>query len=75
MGDQLLNPMFSSARAVVAHVSAGVKGCRSVKEVLRLTTVGIADLVRELACGLPNLRVRCRHPLPTVKVLRLLSSA
>ena len=74
MGDQLLNPLFSSARVVVEHVLAGVKGCRMVQEVLRLTTEGIADLVMEIACGLHNLRVRCRHPLPTFDVRSLVSS-
>jgi hypothetical protein len=45
-----------------------------VKDVLRLTTEGIADLVMEIACGLHNLRVSCRHPFPTFDVLSLLSS-
>ena len=74
MGDQLLNPLFSSARVVVEHVLAGVTRCRMVQEVLRLTTEGIADLVMEIACGLHNLRVRCRHPLPTFDVRSLVSS-
>ena len=43
-------------------------------EVLRLTTEGLADLVMEIACGLHNLRVNCRHPFPTFDVLSLLSS-
>ena len=74
MGDQFLNHLFSSARVVVENVIAGVKRCRIVKDVLRLTTDGISDLVMEIACGLHNLRVSCRHPLPTFDVLSLLSS-
>ena len=55
------------------NVIAGVKRCRIVKDVLRLTTEGISDLVMEMACGLHNLRVSCRHPFPTFDVLSLLS--
>ena len=74
VGHHLLNHLFSSARVVVENVIAGVKRCRIVKDVLRLTTDGISDLVMEVACGLHNLRVSCRHPLPTFDVLSLLSS-
>ena len=74
MGDHLLNHLFSRARVVVENVLAGVKGCRIVKEVLRLTTDGIADLVMEIACGLHNLRISCRHPLPTCDLLSSLGS-
>jgi hypothetical protein len=74
VGDQLLNHLFSSARVVVEHVIAGVKRCRIVKDVLRLTKDGISDLVMEIACSLHNLRVSCRHPLPTFDVLSLVSS-
>lgn len=73
MGEQLLNHLFSSARVVVENVLAGVKRCRIVKEVLRLTTAGISDRVMEIACGLHNLRISCRHPLPTVDLLSLVS--
>jgi hypothetical protein len=45
-----------------------------VKDVLRLTKRGVSDLVMEIACGLHNLRVSYRHPLPTFDVLSLLSS-
>jgi len=74
VGDQLLNHLFSSARVIVENVIAGVKRCRIVKDVLRLTKAGISDLVMEMACGLHNLRVSCRHPLPTYNVLHLISS-
>ena len=74
MGEQFLNHLFSSARVVVENVIAGVKRCRIVQDVLRLTTDGSADLVMEVACGLHNFRVSCRHPLPTFDVLSLVSS-
>jgi hypothetical protein len=73
VGEQLLNHLFSSARVVVENVLAGVKRCRIVKEVLRLTTAGISDRVMAIACGLHNLRVSCRHPLPTFDLLSLVS--
>jgi hypothetical protein len=72
--ERFLNHRISSARVVVANVLAGVKRCRMVKDVLRLTTEGSSALVMEIACGLHHLRVRCRHPFPTFDVLSLLSS-
>jgi hypothetical protein len=74
VGDKFLNHLVSSVRIVVENVIAGVKRCRIVKDVLRLTTDGISDLVMEIACGLHNLRVSCRHPLPAFDLLSLLSS-
>jgi hypothetical protein len=55
---------------VVEHAIAGVKRCRIVKDVLRLTRDGIADLVMEIACGLHNLRVDCRQPLSDLNLLK-----
>ena len=74
MEDRFLNHLISRARVVVENGLAGVKRCRIVKDVLRLTTEGISDLVMEIACGLHNLRVSCRHPGPTFDVLNLISS-
>jgi len=74
VGDRFLNHRIASARVVVENVLAGVKRGRIVKDVLRLTTEGLSDLVMEIACGLHNLRVNCRHPFPTFDVLSLLSS-
>jgi hypothetical protein len=71
----LLNGIVSSARVVVEHVIAGVKRCRIVQEVLRLTTDGLSDVVMEIACGLHNLRVSCRYPLPIFDVQNWLISA
>ena len=74
MADRFLNHLISSARVVVENVIVGVKRCRIVKDVLRLTTEGISDLVMEIACGLHNFRVSCRHPFPIFDVVSLLSS-
>ena len=74
MGEQFLNHLISSARVVVENVIAGGKRCRIVKDVLRLTKTGISDLVMEIACGLHNLRIACRHPLPAFNLLSLVSS-
>jgi hypothetical protein len=69
VGEKFCNRLFSSVRVVVEHVIAGVKRCRRVKEVLRLTTKGMSDVVLEIACGLHNLRVSCRHPSPAFDLL------
>lgn len=74
VGDRLLNHILSAGRVVVEHVISGVKRCRIVKDVLRLTREGISDLVIEIACGLHNLRVSCRHPLPAFDLLSLVST-
>jgi hypothetical protein len=74
VGDKFLNHLVSGVRIVVENVIAGVKRCRIVKDVLRLTKSGISDLIMEIACGLHNLRVGCRHPLPTFDVLSLSNS-
>lgn len=74
VGDKFLNHLISSVRIIVEHVIAGVKRCRMVKDVLRLTTADISDMVMEIACGLQNLRISCRHPLPPFAVRRLLNS-
>jgi hypothetical protein len=41
VGDKFLNHLIASVRIVVEHVIAGVKRCRIVKDVFRLTTGGI----------------------------------
>jgi hypothetical protein len=75
VGDKLLNHLVSSVRIIVENVIAGVKRCRIVKDVLRLTKAGLSDMVMEIACGWHNLRVSCRHPLPTFDVLSLINSS
>ncbi len=59
---------------MVEHAIAGVKRCRIVKEVLRLTRDGIADLVMEIACGLHNFRVDCRQPIFDLNLLESFDS-
>ncbi len=73
--DKLLNKLCSSVRIVVENVIAGVKRCRIVKDLLRLTKDGISDRVMEIACGLHNLRVTCRQSAPTFDVVDFVSSA
>ena len=75
MGEKFLNTIFSGARVVVEHTISGVKRCRIVKDVLRLTKAGISDLVMEIACSLHNLRVSCRHPLPAFDLMSFFSDA
>ncbi len=74
VADKWLNGILSSARVVVEHSIAGVKRCRIVKEVLRLSTAGISDVVMEIACALHNLRLSYRHPLPTFDLLRVIAT-
>lgn len=73
--DKFLNQIISSARIEVEHVISGIKRCRIVKDVLRLTRESISDLVMEIACGLHNLRVSCRHPVPDFDLRNLLDPA
>jgi hypothetical protein len=68
--DKWLNSIISGARVVVENCIAGIKRCRILKDVLRNTKPGFSDLVMEVACGLHNLRVECRHPLPSVNLVQ-----
>jgi hypothetical protein len=70
ISDKVFNHILAGIRIVVEHTIAGVKRCRIVKDVLRLTKDRIADQVMEIACGLHNLRTDCRHPLPDFDLLR-----
>ncbi len=70
-----MNKLCSSVRIVVEHVIAGVKRCRIVRDLLRLTTEGISDMVMEIACSLHNLRITCRKPQETLDLVDLVSSA
>ncbi len=73
--DRLLNKLCSSVRIIVENVIAGIKRCRIVKDLLRLTTAGISDVVMEIACGLHNLRATCRQPMITLDLIDFVSSA
>lgn len=65
--DTLANRLIAKSRILVEHVIARLKRCRIVKEVFRNTTLGMADRVMEIACGLHNLRTEFRHARsPTV---------
>ena len=74
IGEKFINTIFSSARVIVEHTISGVKRCRIVKDVLRLTKEGISDRVMEIVCSLPNLRVSCRHPLLAFDLLGFFGS-
>ena len=69
VGEKVLNRIFSSVRVVVEHSIGGVKRCRIVKDILRLTKEGISDRVMEIACGLHNLRVSFRKPIQGFNLL------
>lgn len=69
--DKFLNRIFSRIRIRVEHVIAWVKRCRIVKDVFRNTKENFSDLAMEVACGLHNFRVACRHPAPTIRLIDL----
>ena len=66
--DRFFNRIISSVRIVVENVISGIKRCRIVKDILRLTKEKISDVVMEIACGLHNLRVTFRQPLQTIDI-------
>jgi hypothetical protein len=69
-----MNGLVSSLRIRVEHTLAGVKRSRSVRDVLRNTKDGFADLLMVIACGLHNWRVHHRHPVPTISLIDLCQS-
>ncbi len=74
MAEKFLNSLLSSVRVQVEHAIAGVTGvkrCRIVKDLLRLTLDGVSERVMEIACALHNLRVSHRRPLPELNLLDL----
>lgn len=74
-GDKVLNRILSGARVKVERALAGIKRCRIVKDVFRLTKKGSSDVVMEIACALHNLRASNRHPLPVFDLLYFDSNA
>ena len=61
------NREISSIRVRVEHAIAGIKRFRIVKDTLRNTKKGFADLVMETCCGLHNFRLNFRpwvYPTP-----------
>jgi len=69
--DRWLNSIISKSRIVVENVIAGVKRCRILKDTFRNTKEGFSDLAIEVACGLHNLRIECRHPQPAFQLQNL----
>lgn len=69
--DKFFNKLISSVRIVVENVICGVKRCRIVKDILRLTKENISDVVMEIACGLHNLRVTFRQPLQAIDITEI----
>ena len=65
MAAQWRNHAIASVRIVIENIICGIKRSRLVKDPLRLTKHGLSDLVMEVACGLHNLRVTFRKPLPS----------
>lgn len=55
------NRLISKVRVFIEHIISGVKRCRIVKDIFRNTVYLYDDLVMEVACGLHNFRVHCRH--------------
>jgi len=66
--DKFFNKLISRVRIVVENVISGIKRCRIVKDVLRLTKENLSDVVMEIACGLHNLRVTFRQPMQTIDI-------
>ena len=72
MVERMHNALLASERIIVEHAIAGIKRCRIVKEVLRLTKQGVSDQLMEIACGLHNLRIACSQPRPEFDLRALL---
>jgi len=61
------NREISSVRIRVEHTIAGIQRFRIVKDKLRNTKAGFADLVMQVCCGLHNFRLNFRpwtYPIP-----------
>ena len=67
VADRFLNHLISSARVVVENVIAGVKRCRIVQDVLRLTKAGMSDLVMEIACEALQSPRELSSPVPHMR--------
>ncbi len=69
VGEQFINRCIASGRIIVENVIAGIKRCRIVKDILRNWKSDFDDLIMALACGLHNLRVAHRSPMPSVNLI------
>ena len=74
LADRFINSVIASARIMVENVICGIKRCRIVKDIFRNHLAGFDDQVMEIACGLHNLRVSYRHPLPALDLLNWVNS-
>lgn len=54
---KLYNQILSATRIVIEHSNSGLKRLRMLKDVCRVRTFLVRDRIREVACGLHNLRV------------------
>src|ERR1051326_7988561 len=54
------NRQVASIRVHVEHALAGVKRSRMVKDTFRNKKDELSDIAMDIACGLPNLRLRHR---------------
>jgi hypothetical protein len=70
-GERFFNSVIASLRISVENILCGVKRCRIVKDIFRNHRKGFTDSVMEIACGLHNLRVHHRHPIPHFDLLEL----
>ena len=71
IAQRFINKVISSVRISVENILSGVKRCHIVKDIFRNHRLGFEDLVIEIACGLHNLRVRHRHPVPHFDLIEL----
>jgi DDE superfamily endonuclease/Helix-turn-helix of DDE superfamily endonuclease len=55
---KVYNKLFNSTRIVVEHANSGLKRLRMLKDVFRIRHFQIRDMVRVVATGLHNLRVK-----------------
>jgi hypothetical protein len=62
----MANQALHQRRLRIDHVHSSVKRCRSIKDRMRLWKEGVRDLVLELCCVLPTLRVRLTPWQPMV---------
>ena len=69
--ERFFNRIYSTPRIRVEHAIGGIKRCRILKDTLRNTKKGFSDLIMEVACGLHNFRVDCRHAEPDFNLLDL----
>lgn len=73
IADRFINSIISTARIIVENIICGVKRPRILKDTFRNHLNGFDDAVIEIACGLHNLRMRHRHPIPQFNLIDFIS--